>query len=434
MKKAPLSLVGIGCGGRTRTYLSLASRYPDLYQIAGAADPVSARVDLLEKECGRPPGFRRFASGADLLAADRFADIAVIGTQDAHHVEPAIAEMEKGYDILLEKPIATNVEDILRINAVAERLRRKVLVCHVLRYTPFYRKAREIVESGILGEIVSVNATEGVGNWHQAHSYVRGHWSVAERATPMIIAKCCHDLDIILWLMGDRCTQVASFGALRYFTSANAPDGAPERCTDGCPHAEACSYDARRYLGAHRSTWLSYVYDKAATASDEEILQWLSHSPWGRCVYHCDNTAVDRQIVAMNFARGGCATLTMTAFEDGRHLEIFGTKGVLRGGQAVQSLSGADMVVREHGGATTPVHLEKMEGGYDGHGGGDMGLVLALHQEMRGDSAWEMTSSLAVSVESHLIGFAAEVARQTGSVQSIPEFSERPEKIAFIGK
>lgn len=418
-KATPLTLVGIGCGGRTRTYMGLASRFPDLYQIAGAADPVGDRIDLLEKECGHPAGFRRFASDKELLAADRFADIAIIGTQDAHHVGPAIAAMEKGYDILLEKPIATNVEDILRVKSAAERLGRKVLVCHVLRYSPFYRKAREIVASGILGEIISINATEGVGPWHQAHSFVRGHWSVVERATPMIIAKCCHDLDIILWLMGDRCTQVASFGALRYFTSANAPDGAPELCTDECPHVETCPYDARLYLGPHRSTWLSYVYDNAASASDDEILEWLSHSPWGRCVYHCDNTAVDRQIVAMNFSRGGTATLTMTAFEEGRHLEIFGTKGVLRGGQAVHSLSGADMIVREHGGATTPVHLEKIEGGYDGHGGGDMGLVLALHQEMRGECAREMTSSLAVSVESHLIGFAAEVARQTGSVQQL---------------
>jgi predicted dehydrogenase len=400
--------------------MSLASRFPELYRIAGAADPISARVDLLQEECGSPTGFRRFASDKELLAAEKFADIIIIGTQDADHVEPCLAAMEKGYDILLEKPIATGTDDILRIQSAAARLGRKVLVCHVLRYTPFYRKAREIVESGLLGEIVSLNATEGVGNFHQAHSYVRGHWAVSEKATPMIIAKCCHDLDIILWLMGDRCTQVASFGSLRHFTSANAPDGAPDRCTDGCPHSDACPYDARLYLSRHRDTWLSYVYDKAATASDEEILEWLSFSPWGRCVYHCDNTAVDRQIVAMNFFRGGCATLTMTAFEDGRHLEIFGTKGVLRGGQAVHSLCGADMIVREHGGATTPIHLEKMEGGYDGHGGGDMGLVLALHQEMRGESAREMTSSLAVSVESHLIGFAAEVARRTASVQMLP--------------
>ncbi len=413
----PLSLVGIGCGGRTRTYMGLASKCPELYRIAGAADPVADRLDLLEKECGFPAGFRRFASDKELLAADRFADVAIIGTQDAYHVEPCIAAMEKGYDILLEKPIATDVDGILRVQSAAERLGRKVLVCHVLRYTPFYRKAREIVTSGRLGEIVSINATEGVGTFHQAHSYVRGHWSVAERATPMIIAKCCHDLDIILWLMGDHCTSVSSFGGLHYFTSANAPEGAPARCTDGCPHAKDCPYDAHHYAGKYRSSWLSYVYDKAATASDEDILQWLSRSPWGRCVYHCDNTAVDRQVVAMEFARGGTATLTMTAFENGRHLEIFGTKGVLRGGEAVRAMTGADMIVREHGSEPEPIHLQTLEGGYDGHGGGDMGLVRALHEEMNTRNA--MTSSLAASVESHLIGFAAELARRTAFVQNL---------------
>ncbi len=416
--KRPIRLAGIGCGGRTRTYMSLASRFPDLYEIAGAADPIGERVELLEKECGHPQGFRRFASDKELLAADRFADIAIIGTQDAQHVGPCIAAMEKGYDILLEKPIATSVDDILRVQAAAERLGRKVLVCHVLRYTSFYRKAHEIVASGLLGEIVSINATEGVGNFHQSHSYVRGHWSVAERATPMIIAKCCHDLDILLWLMGDRCRSVSSFGGLHYFTSANAPEGAPGRCTDGCPHAKDCPYDAHLYLAKYRGSWLGYVYDKAATASDGEVLRWLSHSPWGRCVYHCDNTAVDRQVVAMEFARGGTATLTMTAFEDGRHLEIFGTKGVLRGGEAVRAMTGADMILRVHGSEPEAIRLETLEGGYDGHGGGDMGLVLALHEEMNAPHG--MTSSLAVSIESHLIGFAAEVARRTASVQHIP--------------
>lgn len=399
--------------------MSLASRFPDLYQIVGAADPVAERLDLLEKECGYPAGFRRFSSDKELLAAERCAEIAIVGTQDAFHAEPCIEAMEKGYDVLLEKPIATSVGEILRVRDEAERLGRKVLVCHVLRYTPFYRRVREVVESGMLGEIVSINATEGVGPWHQAHSFVRGHWAVTGRATPMIIAKCCHDLDILLWLVGDRCTQVSSFGSLRHFTAGNAPADAPGRCTDGCPHAETCLYDARHYLGKQR-TWLGLVYDKAATAPDEEILQWLAQSPWGRCVYHCDNTAVDRQVVAMEFARGACATLTMTAFEQGRHLEIFGTKGVLRGGEAVLAATGSDMVVQEHSGATTHIHLEKLEGGYAGHGGGDVGLVLALHKEMRSETAADMTSSLAVSVESHLIGFAAEVSRLTGSVQPIP--------------
>jgi predicted dehydrogenase len=399
--------------------MSLAARQPGKFELAGAADPVPARLDLLEKECGYPAGFRRFGSDRELLSADQFADVVIIGTQDAHHAAPCLAAMERGYDILLEKPIAASVEDIRLIHDAARRLGRKVLVCHVLRYTPFYRKAKEMVASGMLGEIVSIRATEGVGPWHQAHSYVRGHWAVTGRGTPMIIAKCCHDLDIILWLMNDRCVRVASFGSLQYFRPEQAPPGAPGRCTDGCSHAATCPYDAHRYLREERK-WLGYIHDGESTASDDEIRQWLARSPWGRCVYHCDNDAVDRQVVAMDFSRGGTAVLTMTAFGHGRDLEVSGTRGVLRGGAAVKADTGADFVWQPHGGEATLIRVAAVEGGYDGHGGGDAGLVDALDEEMRRSSPDEMTSSLSVSVESHYLGFAAEEARHTGRIVCLP--------------
>jgi len=412
-KSDSLKIVGIGCGGRTRTYMGLASRQPEKFQLVGAADPVSARLDLLEKECGHPPGFRRFANDKELLAADKFADVVIIGTQDADHAEPCLAAMEKGYDIVLEKPIATSVEDIRRIHEASRRLGRKVLVCHVLRYTPFYRKAREIVASGVLGEIVAIRATEGVEPWHQSHSYVRGHWAVTGKGSPMIIAKSCHDLDIILWLMNDRCERVSSFGSLKYFRAEQAPPGATLRCTDGCPHVGTCQYDAHRYLGEKRK-WLGYVFDAADTATDEEIRQWLATGPWGRCVYHCDNDAVDRQVVAMEFSRGGTALLTMTAFSHGRDLEIFGTRGVLRGGEAIKTDTGSDFIVQPHGGNAERLDVDFPEGGYDGHAGGDSGFVSALYEEMHSVSPEAMTSSISVSVESHYIGFAAEESRRTG--------------------
>jgi len=414
----PLKIAGIGCGGRTRTYMSLASRQPAKFALAGAADPVPERLDLIEKECGFPAGFRRFANDKELLAVDKFADVVIIGTQDAHHAEPCLAAMEKGYDIVLEKPIATSVEDIRRIHEASRRLGRKVLVCHVLRYTPFYRKAREIVTSGVLGDVVTLHATEGVDPWHQAHSYVRGHWAVTGRGSPMIIAKCCHDIDIILWLMNDRCERVSSFGSLQYFRAEQAPSGATARCTDGCPHVGTCSYDAHRYLGDQRQ-WLGYVYDAAGTATDDEVREWLATSPWGRCVYHCDNDAVDRQIVAMEFARGGTASLTMTAFSHGRDLEIFGTLGVLRGGTAIKESTGYDFIVQPHGGKPEQISVEIPKGGYAGHGGGDSGFVDALYEEMHCDSPDDMTSSISVSVESHIIGFAAEESRLGGQTIAV---------------
>jgi predicted dehydrogenase len=256
----PLRLAGIGCGSRTRTYLRLASEFPHLYAIVGGADPVPERVDRVHESCGRPPHFRRFTGWRSLLAEDRFADVVVIGTQDADHREPCLAALEKGYDILLEKPVATRLEDVLEIEQRARRLNRRVLVCHVLRYTPFYRRIKKILESGVLGEIVSLNATEGVNPWHQAHSFVRGHWAVAEKASPMIIAKSCHDLDILSWLLERPCTDIHSYGGLAHFTAANAPQGAPARCTDGCPAGSSCAYNALLYASAHRS-WLAQVMD-----------------------------------------------------------------------------------------------------------------------------------------------------------------------------
>lgn len=413
---ARLRLAGIGCGGRTRTYMGLAARMPELYALEGAADPVPGRLDLVERDCGFPAGFRRFPSAAELLAEEKFADAVIIGTQDADHAEPCIAAMEKGYDIVLEKPIAATVADIRRVQAAARSLGRRVAVCHVLRYTPFYRKAREIVASGELGEIASIRAVEGVGPWHQAHSYVRGHWAVAARSTPMLVAKCCHDIDIILWLAGDRCTAVSSFGSTRFFRPENAPEGAPERCTDGCSHAPSCAFDAHRYLG-DQGQWLGYVFDAAETANREGALRWLASSPWGRCAFRCGNDAVDRQVVALEFERGATAVLTMSAFSSGRDLEVFGTRGVLRGGDSMKSTAGCDMVVQAHGGGARRINLEVPGGGYSGHAGGDAGFVAALHHEMRCASPAEMTSSLEASIESHLVGFAAEAARLSRSVQ-----------------
>jgi len=421
MNSKRLRLAGLGCGGRTRTYLSLASRLPDHFEIAGAADPLPARLDIIERKCGFPEGFRRFRTDEELFAEEKFADVVVIGTQDHQHHAHCLAAMRRGYDVLLEKPIATTLPEILELEREAERLGRKVLVCHVLRYTALYRKVKELLAEGRIGEIVHLSATEGVGPWHQAHSFVRGHWAVVERATPMIIAKCCHDLDIILWLLDDRCKAVSSFGSLEFFRSARMPVGATDRCTGGCPHVGSCAFDAHRYLREFRE-WLPYIFDRSAEASDEEIVDWLRSSPWGRCVYQCDNNAVDRQVVNLEFQKGAVAQLTMTAFATGRDLEIHGTEGVLRAGAAVREQSGSDILVVANDGTVTPFTTKAELGGYDGHGGGDQGLVQALHAAFTVDKPSMMTSSLTVSIESHVVGFAAEAARTQRRIVELDEF------------
>lgn len=416
-----LKLAGVGCGSRVTTYMTLAATMPERYELAGAADPIGWKVDRVAALSGNA-GFRRFASAAELLSAERFADVVIIGTQDGYHVEPCLAAMERGYDVVLEKPIATSLADVLRLEAAAERLGRRVLVCHVLRYTPFYRKVREIVASGVLGRIVTLQASEGVGTFHQAHSFVRGHWAVTERSSPMVIAKSCHDLDVIQWIMDRTPVSVSSFGKLSLFTPANRPGGAPARCIDGCPVGDACQYNALRYLSDQRG-WLAHVYDGGEKATDDQVREWLKVGPWGRCVYRCDNTAVDHQVLSLSYADGATATFTMSAFDSGRNIEIWGADAVLRGGAYTKRLTGDDLVLRVHAtGQETKFKVEEPAGGYRGHGGGDFGLVDALYDEMRAPDPAAMRSSLPVSVQSHVVGFAAEAARLENRVVDLEAF------------
>ena len=417
----PLALVCIGCGARAQTYAELAARRPDRFTIAAGADPVAARVEKIRRISANPR-FRAFANAAELLAAGVLGDVALVATQDNHHDEHCRGALARGYHVLLEKPIATRVDQVLAIRELAARLDRRVMVCFVLRFAAFYRKVKEIIASGALDEIASIQAGEGVMPWHQAHSFVRGHWSSAKAASPMILSKCCHDTDILHWLADRRCLRVASFGSREFFRAERAPAGAPARCTDPCPAAADCPYDARRYAGDMRDPWLGMVYDRAREAAPEEILEWLRTSPWGRCVYRCDNDVVDRQVLAMEFEGGLTATFTMTAFENGRHIEIYGTRGVLKGGETHRRHFGAHLVLLPHEGAPVRYTVQAEDGGYELHGGGDAGLVEALHEEMTKPAGRPLAAGLDSTVHSHIIAFAAEEARATGRVVDLADF------------
>lgn len=424
MPSAPLTLAAVGCGSRVQVYSALAAAMPDRYRVVAAADPIPDRLERV-RQLSKNPGLRTFANDQELFAAGKLADVLMIGTQDPDHVGPCIAAMELGYDVLLEKPIAPRFDEVQRLEAIANRLGRRVLICHVLRYTTFYSKIKDLITAGALGDLIAVNATEGVGLFHQAHSFVRGHWAVTERCSPMIISKSCHDLDILSWLVDAPCEAVSSFGSTAYFNAAHAPAGAPARCTDGCPVAATCPYDAHRYLGDQRG-WLHWVFDRDAVATDAEIKAWLATSKWGRCVYHCDNTAVDRQSVNLHFANRVTATFTMTAFSEGREIEIRGTRGVLQAGESVRRLTGHDIAITDHATKQVTWHdVPVLEGEFAGHWGGDRGLMELLHAELQRARPADMRSSLQRSVESHAIGFAAEESRLTGQTVRLDEFRQR---------
>ena len=313
---------------------------------------------------------------------------------------------------------------MLEIERLARQENRRVMVCFVLRFAAFYRKAKEIIQSGTLGELVSIQANEGVAPWHQAHSFVRGHWSVTGKSSPMILSKCCHDTDIVHWLADRRCQKIVSFGTREFFRPERAPAGAPARCTDGCPVGDTCPYNALRYTTDMRTPWLGMVHDRANDASTEEITAWLRTSPWGRCVYRCDNDVVDRQVLAMEFEGGVTGTFTMTAFASGRHLEICGTRGVLKGGETYRQHFGTHLVFFPHEGEPVRYTVQADDGGYELHGGGDAGLVNALYDEMTQPPGVPLAAGLDATVHSHLIAFAAEESRLTGRTVNLAEFQK----------
>ncbi len=361
----PLKLACIGCGSRAQTYTSLAAKQPERFEVVAGADPVAARVEKVRQISGRAD-FRGFASAEELLAAGKIADVMIVATQDNDHYRHCTGALRAGYNVLLEKPISTRAEQALEIEQLARQANRRVMVCFVLRFAAFYRKVKEIIQSGALGEITGIQANEGVMPWHHAHSFVRGHWSVVAKSSPMIISKCCHDTDIVHWLVGRRC--------------------------------------------------------RAQDTSTDEIVAWLQTSPWGRCVYRCDNDAVDRQVLAMEFDGGVTGTFTMTAFENGRHIEVYGTRGVPKGGETYHKHFGAHLVFFPHEGEPVRYTVQAEDGGYELHGGGDPGLVRALYDEMTQPAGAPLEAVLNSTVHSHLIGFAAEEARVTGRTIGIEEF------------
>ncbi len=406
----PLGLVIIGCGARGGAYGRLAARWPDRYRLAAVADPLPERMTALARDTGTAD-LRCFADAQACFAAGRLGEVAIIATQDHDHVAPAIRALELGYDVVLEKPIAGSSAEVESVRAAAERTGRRVLVCHVLRYAPAFALVKGLIGSGILGELVAIDHTESIDPWHMVQSFVRGPWSVTSRSNPLILAKSCHDLDLLSWWADRECQAVSSFGELAYFTAANAPVGAPARCTDGCPHAATCPFDVHRLLRDQHG-WLSAIDGPLAQRNDPvEVIDYLRTSPYSRCAWRCDNDVVDRQVTSLRFARGLVATFTLTGFGHGRETVIRGTTGVLHAGSIIRKLTGHEVVIHRFDG-TSSVH--DAPGGEDGHGGGDEGMIAALADELAKADPRSMTTGIHASVASHQLAFAAERSRLAG--------------------
>jgi predicted dehydrogenase len=421
---SPIDAVLIGAGNRgTFTFGRAALDDPTAIRFTAVAEPDEARRDRFAAQHNIPPE-RSFASWQDLISAGRLGTAAVCCTLDAAHLAPAVAALEAGYHVLLEKPMAVTAEDCIRIVRAGEQTGNLLMICHVLRFAPFFVALHDIVTSGRLGDIVTVEHRENVAYWHMAHSYVRGNWSRVFQAAPMLLAKCCHDLDLLVWMMSDNpVVRLSSFGSLMHFRPENAPPGAPKRCTDGCPASEDCPYFAPRLYLTEDVGWPTETI--SVDLSLEARLHALQTGPYGRCVYRADNDAVDHQVVTMEHATGAISTLVMNGHSDveERTTRFDGTRATLR---ARFSYAGASNITLHHhrSGETEVVPILPVSGA--GHGGGDSALLQAFVAAVRSGDATTVTSAR-LSLESHLLAFAAERSREQGSVIEMPTYRAQVE-------
>lgn len=408
----PVTAIVIGAGARGTVYASYSEQYPASLKIVGVSDINPVRRQQMADAYGISPE-HQFGDWSEVFRLPKFADAVIIATPDDVHYHPCMQALAAGYDVLLEKPIAQTAKECTDILRQARKYGRLVGVCHVLRYAPYFRALKRVIDEGRIGDIVSVQHLEPVRFHHMAHSYVRGNWHSSGQTTPIIIAKACHDLDIIRWLLGKPCRRVSAFGNLSFFTRKNEPQGAADRCID-CSVEKQCPFSALKiYVREHRYLYVFDSLPKDRLAKDAKITDYLRTTDYGRCVFRCQNDQCDHYVCNLEFdgpngTAPSTASLQVEALTSygGRKTRIMGTKGDIVGDMTTFTLTdfltGKKYVWDED--------ISKLPG-YEGHAGGDWGIVKDFVLAVAHQDEKYLSSTIDVSVESHVMGFRAEEAR-----------------------
>ena len=416
-----LQMVLIGAGQRGMIYAKYAYE-SGLVNISAIAEPNPARRAAAAEAFHVAPKYT-FETAQTLFAAGRLGDAAIIATMDRAHYAQAMTALEQGYDIILEKPISPDALECLRIERKAKETGRCVVVCHVLRYSPFFQEIKRIVDSGELGAIVTIQHNENIGNFHMAHSFVRGNWRSSTLSSPIIMQKSCHDMDLLVWLTSSRCKRLSSFGSLAYFNAKHAPDGAAARCHD-CPYRDTCRFSAYVCYPPVLGNWPATAL--CVEQTKEALQKAIDEGPYGRCVFHCDNDVCDNMVTNLEFENGVTATFNLSAFTNrmARTMKIMCENGEIRASEADNRIEvipfAATGVARVDERIVIPVQP------VGAHGGGDVGLVndflsLLKHEETHA------VSDISCSVESHFMACAVEESRLSHQVVDMDEFRARLE-------
>ena len=401
-----------GFGGRGKIYAD-NFRYLGV-EVTAVCDYSEARLQIAREQY---PNATTYADEKKFFAAGKLADVLVVATLDDQHYLPTVKGMELGYDIILEKPISFVRRECDGIAEIARRTGKKVTVCHVLRYAPFYAKAKALLDRGDFGKILHISMSEHVGFYHFAHSYVRGPWRNTQTSAPVILAKSCHDLDLFAWFMDCKCEKISSFGGLDHFIPENAPEGASKRCSD-CKYRESCPYSCFKiYLNDEYERLAALARHGRLGGTKEEIAATLSDgkNPYGRCVYACDNNVFDHQVVNMRFENGATGQFALWAQSEHmqRTLHIICEKGEIYGKEG----ENRQLCYRFYGNPTEEHTIDIVYENeiYSSHGGGDMGLVKAFTDNSEVADG-KMRSDIFLSLESHYMGFAAQESAENDGV------------------
>lgn len=408
------SVAILGCGSRGTLISGFMAKLKDKFEIVALCDTNEEQIDNIKK-VNNFKNVKTFLD-PDQFLSEKYADFLFISTPDREHIPQAVKALNLGYDILLEKPLSDDRDELELLLDTQKKTGRIVVVCHELRYGPGFRKCAELLESGVIGKLYAIDASERVGYVHWAQAYVRGIGASIKRAHPAILAKCSHDLDLIQSYAKSECDTVSSVGDLSFFVPENAPEDSAYRCLD-CKHQNTCVYSAKRI---YIDSWYEkgkpefcYPFNKVTHANphtEESIREGLTNGEYGICAFKCEVDKVDHQFVQMKFKNGVKASLKMVfGAHPGRRITFYGNYGEIIFDERTDNIQVMPYGGKEENISVSSLKIIKEE---QSHGGGDAVLVEELYDILSGKK--ECPTPLCESIECHLMGIAAEESRKCG--------------------